>query len=113
MTRESTHVHFVDDRSGGWTVEWSVALPIVRARIDHHALHRRRGIIPVMASGLAAVAFRNSNAAPVWIKQDLGGIKSHPACWIERTLDAIAVKLPRFHIRHEYMPVMIGAVEGG
>src|SRR4030095_8314664 len=49
-------------------------------------------------------------AAAVWVKEDLFRIESHPAGRIERPLDSIPIKLPRLHVRHEHVPVMVGTI---
>ena len=90
-----------------------VAFPIVSVGIHYDALHRRGGIVAFEASSIAAVILGNNYAAPVGVEENLGGIKPHPARGIEWPVDPISVKLPRLHTRHEYVPIMVGAVDHG
>ena len=45
MARETAHVHLVNDGLRGGPAQRDVALPIVRARIDDDAFHRRGRIV--------------------------------------------------------------------
>src|SRR5262249_30217678 len=94
----------------GGPVERPVAFPVVRTRIHHYALHRRRAIVACLSSSFATVVLRNHHAASVWIEEDFGRIEAHSTRRIERSSHSIAVDLARFHARHEYVPVVIGAV---
>ena len=57
----------------------SVALPVVSARIDDHALHRRRGVVAFLPRGLAVVVLRDDHAPAVRVEQDLGGVEPQSA----------------------------------
>ena len=76
---ESADVHLVDDGARGGPAQREVSLPVVRARIDDHALHRRRGVVACPSRGLAVVALRDDHAPAVRVEQDLGGIEPQPA----------------------------------
>src|SRR6476620_2113302 len=110
MSGESSHVHLVNDGPGGRPLQPCVAFPIIGVWIHYHALHRCGGVVAFQARSIAAVIVGNNYAAPVWVKEDLGGVKPHPTFGIERSLDPISIKLPRLHARQEYMPVMVGTV---
>src|SRR5580693_3431728 len=110
MARETSHMHLVNDGPRGRPAKRCVAFPIVRVWIDHHALHRRGGVVAFPARSIAAVILGNNYAASIRIKENLGGIKPHPARGIERPLDSIPVKLPRLDARHQYVPIMVGTV---
>src|SRR5262249_4052038 len=111
MARETSYMHLVNDSLGGRALEWWVAFPIVSVSINHDALHRGGCIVALEASGIAAVIPGNDYAAPVRVKENFGRIKAHPTRGIERTVDAITIKLPRPQARHEHMPVVV--VAGG
>src|SRR5260370_11977482 len=113
MAREAAHVHLVNDGLRSRPAKRSIAFPIVRLRIDEDALHRRGGVVTFQAGGLAAVLLWNGDGASVRIQQHLGGIKPHATRRIEGSLDAVAIELPRLHLRHEEMPIMIGPVSRG
>ena len=91
-------------------MERRVAFPIVGVGIHHDALHRRRGVVAFPARRLATVILGNNDAAAVWVKQNLGGIEPHSVRGIEWSVSPIPVKLSRLHVRHEYMPIMVGTV---
>src|SRR5262249_55947439 len=63
---DPANVHFVDDGPGGRQSWRGVALPIIRARIDNNALHRRRGIVAFSPRRFTAVGLRNGHAPAVW-----------------------------------------------
>ena len=84
MAGEAAHVHLVDDGPRGRPSQRRITFPIVRARIHHHALHRRRGVVAFSTGSVAAVVLRNNDAAAVRVEQDFGRIKPHPFGRIER-----------------------------
>src|SRR5580692_4661521 len=104
MTREASHMHFVNDGSGCRPLERGVALPIVSVEIDHDALHGSRGVIAFQARRFAAVTSGNQDGAAIRVQEDLVGIVPHATCGIERSLDAVAVELPGFYAGHERVP---------
>src|SRR5579864_1788244 len=110
MAREASHVHLVNHGSRGGTVEGSVAFPIVRAGIHDDAFHRRCSVVALDVRRLPAVILGNSHAAPIWVQQNLGGIKAHSVGGIEASLDPISVELARLNTRHKYMPIIGGKV---
>ena len=65
---------------------------------------------PSRMGGVTAVVFRNHHAAAIRVEENFGGVEPHPLGGIGRSLDPIAVDLPRLHARHEHVPVMVGAV---
>src|SRR5262249_32719750 len=113
MSSETPYMHLVNDRLGGRALQRSVAFPIVSVSIDHDALHRAGCVVTFEASGVAAVFPGNDYAAPVRVKENFGRIKAHPTRGIERTVDAITIKLPRPQARHEHMPVVVVEVGDG
>ena len=113
MSREASHVHLVNDGLGSRPVKRSVAFPIVGAGIDNHALHRCRGVVALQGCSFAAVIPGNNDAPAVWVQEDLRGIKAHAICGIERSLNAVAIKLARFYFRYERVPIMTRAVHCG
>src|SRR4029077_1199556 len=110
MSREAAHVHLVNDGLRSPSAKRSIAFPIVRMRIDDDALHRRRGVVTSAARRFAAVILWNGDDAPVRIQQHLGGIKPQATRRIEGSLDTVAIELPRLHVRHEKMPIVVGTV---
>ena len=110
MAGEAAHMHLVDDGLRGGPPQRRVAFPVVGGRIDHDALHRGRGVVAGSLGGIAAVVFRNDNAAAIGVEKNLGGIEPQAAGGIERPFDAIAVDLAWPHARDEHVPVVIGAV---
>src|SRR5271165_3694141 len=90
-------------------MEWRVTFPVVGARIDNHALHRGRAIIPVL-NPLAGVVFRHGNPTAIWIEQNLGAVKAAARLRIEWPTHAITVKLSRLQSGNKDVPVMIGTV---
>jgi hypothetical protein len=94
-------------------LQWRVPFPVVRGRIHHDALHRRRGVVAFLAGSLATVVLRNDNTPAIRIEEDLGGIKSHPVSGIARSFNPVAVDLPRLDTRHEDVPVVVGEVQRG
>src|SRR5215469_11598954 len=113
MACETSNVHLVNDRPGGGALQRCVAFPIVAVSIDHDALHRDGCVVAFEASCIATVIPGNDYTAPVRIKKNLGGIKTHAAGGIERTVDPISIKLPRAQAGHELMPIVVGAVGRG
>ena len=107
---EPADVHLVDDGARGGPAQREVALPVVRARIDDHALHRRRGVVALPSRGLAVVVLRDDHAPAVRVEQDLGGIEPQPARGVRRPLDPVAVDLSRRAPGHEHVPVVVGPV---
>ena len=79
VASESADVHLIDDGARGGPAQREVSLPVVRARIDDHALHRRRRVIAFPSRGLAVVVLRNDHAPAVRVQQDLGGVEPQPA----------------------------------
>ena len=113
MPREAAHVHLVDDGARRGPAQRRVALPVVGARIDDHALHRRRRVVAWLAArprGRSPSARprrgRTDRAAPWWSR--IAG----RASGVAGPCDAIAVELPRQHARDEHVPVVVGAVRG-
>ena len=78
MAGESAHVHLVDDGPGGGPFQRRITFPIVRRRVHHHALHRRRRVVAFSTGSVTAVVFRHNDAAAIWIEQHFGRIKPHP-----------------------------------
>ena len=102
MAGEAAHVHLVNDGPRGRPLQRRVAFPVVRGRIDHHALHRRRGVVALPCARLAAVVSSGTTTPrPYGSSRTLAGSNRRPARRIERSLDAIAVDLPGLHTRHE------------
>src|SRR5262249_51423035 len=110
MTREAAHVHLVDDGLRRWPLQWRIALPVVGRHVEHDALHRRAGIVARAARIGWSVTLWNRDSAAVGIEENLGRIEAHAARGIERSADLIAVQLARSDVRHEHMPVVIGAI---
>jgi hypothetical protein len=109
---EAAHVHLVHDGLRGRPPQRGVAFPVVRSRIDHHALHRGRTVVTCRAGRGAIVAIRDRHATTIRVKQDLGGVEAHTVRRIPRALDAIAVDLAWRHARDEHVPVVVGAIGG-
>ena len=110
MAGETAHVHLVNDRPRGRPAQRRVAFPVVGARIRHHALHRRGGVVAGLGGGFTTVLRRHHHAAAIRIQQHLGRIEPHPARRIGRPMHTIAIELARLHSRHERVPVVIGSV---
>ena len=113
MAREPAHVRLVHDCARGRPAQRRVPFPLVRVRVHHHALHRRGGVVTVLGSRSAPVAVRHDHAAPVRVEEHLLGVESQPARRVGRTLHAIAVDLAGAQARHEHVPVVVRAVDGG
>jgi hypothetical protein len=113
MAGEAAHMHLIHDGLGRRPPQRGVAFPVVGGRIDHHALHRGRAIVAGLARRRPTVAVRDRHAATVGIEQDLVGVEAHAARGIERPLDAIAVQLACPQAGDEYMPVVVGTIDGG
>src|SRR5438876_6336172 len=107
MAGETAHVHFVYNCPRRRPVERCVSFPIVGTWIRHHALHRRRYIVTFVSGCVATVVLWNNGTASIRVDENFGRIEAHSTRRIERTLYSIAVDLPRFHARHEDMPVVI------
>src|SRR5262245_44278002 len=99
MAGKAAHMHFVNDRPRGRSVERRVAFPIVRTRLDHHTLHRRRTIVAFLPSRFATVILRYNGGASIGIEEDFGWIEAHSARRIIGPLSSIAIDLPRSDTR--------------
>jgi hypothetical protein len=110
MASEAAHMHLVHNGLHGWPPERSVALPVVGGRIDHHALHRGRAVVPGRAGGAAIVAGRHGHAPAIGVEEDLLGIEAQAICGIPRPLDPIAVDLAWLRAGDEHVPVVVGPV---
>jgi hypothetical protein len=110
MAGEVSHMHLVDDCPGSMPVQRSIAFPVVRAGVHHHALRRCRDVVAFPAGGLTTVVSGDDDTAAVWVKENFGRIKPQPVRRIGRPLNSIAVKLPRSQIRYEHVPVMVGNI---
>ena len=110
MLRKTLHVHFVDDRLRRRAGERCVALPVVQARIDYDALHRRCSIVALSLGIFARVIPRNNNSTTIRIEQNFGIIKAHSRRWIKWSPNSISVDLPSLHARNKKVPVVIGTV---
>jgi hypothetical protein len=77
VTRETPHVHLVDNRPGPWPLQGHVSFPIVCMWIYDHALHRRRGVIALLTRGIPTVVAGDNRSTPVWVQKYLAGIKPH------------------------------------
>ena len=75
MAREAAHVHLVDDGARGRQAQRCISLPIVNARIDDHALHRRCAVVAGALRSLAVIVLRNHHPSPIRIEQHLAGIE--------------------------------------
>src|SRR6185503_15634382 len=113
MAREAANVHFINDLTLGGKPQRRVAFPIIGGCVNHYVLHCHRGIVALKTSGVAAVVWRNNDAAPVWVEEQFGRVESQPARRIIRTVDAISVDLSRLQCWHEHVPIMVGAVGRG
>ena len=113
MSRESSHVHFVHNGLRGRVPQRYVAFPVVRARVDHDALHRAGGVLARSGRRVTTVRRRNRHATAVRIEENLGGIEPHPSRRVGGPLDSVAVHLARLHARHEDVPVVVRAVGRG
>src|SRR5262245_20212667 len=113
MAGESAQMRLIDDGSGGGVSDRAVPLPVVRGGIKHDAFHRGWRVVAFPARRLATVILRNENPPAVRVEENLRGIKTHPVRGIIRSLNAIAVDLPRLHARHENVPVVVSAVDRG
>ncbi len=103
-------MHFIYDRSRGRSIEWHVTFPIVCTGIDHDALHRHRRIVTLLPCRFATVVLRNNRGASIWVDEDFVRIEAQSTSRIQWTFNSISVELPSFHIRHEYMPIVICSV---
>ena len=110
VASESADVHLVDDGARRGPAQREVSLPVVRARIDDDALHRRRRVVAFASRGLAVVVLRDDHAPAVRVEQDLGGVEPQPALGVRRPFDPIAVDLSRPTPGHEHVPVVVGPV---
>src|SRR4029077_19713225 len=110
MPGKTADVHLVNDGARRGPLEGSITLPIVQTGVHHDVLHRGPAIVTLTSRGLAAVILGNYDSPPIWVQQDLGGIKAHADAGIKAALDPIPVKLAWLHIRHKYMPVIVGAI---
>src|ERR1700722_9037625 len=110
MPRESADVHLINDGPGGRVAQRAIAIPVVVSRIDHDTLHRRRRVVARKPGGVAGVACRNCYAAPIWVQQNLAGIKIKAARGIPGSVYAISVELARPEPRHEHVPIVIRSI---
>ena len=110
MAGEAGEVHLVDDGRGKTPTQRRVALPIVGGGVDHHALHRVRIALPVLARLPAGIRLRHDDGAPVRIEQNLARIETQPLPGIERAESAIRIDLSCTDAGHENVPVVVGTV---
>src|SRR5215213_3805714 len=97
MLRKATDMHLINDSAVETTPQWGIAFPIVAGWIDHHALHGASRIVAGQLGSLTAVIAGGSHAAPVGIKQQLGGIETAPIGWLKGALVTIAIDLTWLH----------------
>src|SRR5262245_42389255 len=110
MAGEAPHVELVHDGPRRRTLQRGVALPVVHGHIEDDALHRRPRVVTRVARVVPSVRLWNCHSTAVRIQKNLGRIEAHPARRIEWALDAIAVYLTWFHLRHECVPVVIRSI---
>src|SRR5262249_6033884 len=70
-------------------------------------------VVTVAPRNFATVVFRNNDTACIRVDQNFSRIEAHAICGIGGAFNSIPVYLARFHIGHEYMPVVIRMVSEG
>ena len=112
--REPADVGLVDHGVRERPVQRPVALPVVRAEVNDHALHRAQVVVPSAvlagAAGRPAVAGRHGHAPPVRVQQDPVAVEAQPALGCPRAMGPEAVHLAGPDAGHECMPVRPGPV---
>src|SRR6516165_4328163 len=101
MPRETSDMHLVDDRAGDRPPQWDIAIPVVAAGIDHHALHSNCIALAMLACGLARISVWHGDSAPVWIEQRRARIETKAALGCEGATRAISVELAGINSGHE------------
>ena len=89
---EARQMRLVDDRLAPAMSERAVALPVVRAGVDHDALHGGRVIGPVARSD-PAVAVRRGDRPAVWVEQQPGRVEAQPLVGIPGSVGGEPVEL--------------------
>src|SRR5215472_11953462 len=112
ILREPFHMHFVNDRPRCRAFERFVTFPVIRSRIDDHALHGRRGVINSVRTHSRVVSGDNNTTA-IRIKENFGIVKMQPSARVERSVGTIAIDLPHRQIWNEDVPVVICAIVEG
>ena len=110
MPREASDMHLVDDRARNRPPQWSIALPVVAAGVDHYALHCDRIVLPILACHLARISIRHGNSAPVWVEQNLARIETEAVLGCERPSNAVTVELAGTNSGDENVPIVISPV---
>ena len=110
IAREPGDVHLVDDGLGEWPARSGVALPVIRAGIDDHALESRRGVVARLTRRVATAARRPCYTLAVWIEQHLVAVEAQALAGVVRTIGAKRIQLSRPQTRHEGVPVVVGAL---
>src|SRR5690349_17936108 len=98
MASKAADVHFVDDRPTRGESQRRVALPVVRATVDDHVLHRGRGVFARGLSRLTAVAVRHNDSAAIRVEQRFRLVKTQAIFRPRGSRDAIGIELasPKF-----------------
>ena len=106
-------VQLVDYGPGEGAFQRNVPLPVVSARICHHAFDGHGSVVTRLGCGRAAISSRNRHRTTIWIEEDLFPVEPEPAPRFTRAGHAVGVQLPRLDAGDEYVPIMVGAVQPG
>ena len=110
MPGEAADVKLVDDRLGAGPPDRRIAFPVVAGEIRHDALHRGGRVVAGPFRGVPVVGAGHRHGAAVRVEEDLPAVEPEPALWRERAVGTVGVDLSRPEIRHEDVPVVIGAM---
>ncbi len=112
MTRETAHVHLVDNGLCRWALQRCITLPVVCARIDHNALHRGCSIVPGFTRRLAVVVCGDDHTSAIGVEKHFVAIKAQTNCGIHWSVNPVGIDLARLYVVHKDVPVMISTVCG-
>src|SRR5678816_246515 len=93
--------------------ERGATFPVIGVWIDNHAVYGCGCIVAFLSSRTTSVVSGNDNAAAVGVQQKLLGIESYSLGWIEGSMDAIGIDLPRLSLWNEYVPIVVRSVSDG
>ena len=110
---EALHVGLVDDRLVVGHVEPAVALPVEVRAGDHAERHVRAGVLVVAGLRALLEVVAEDRRVPVdltvgglgvGVEQQLGGVAAQPLLRVVGPVHAVAVALPRLHVRQVAVP---------
>ena len=110
MPGEAADMHLVDDRLGERPAQGCITLPVIAARVDHHAPQRQGHVVSRASSSLPAATRRPGYAFPVRVEQHFRRVEAQPSLGIKRSGNTIGIDLTRGDARHEDVPIMVCSV---